>query len=245
MAQVFLPDGRSLRLRLFPQPKAKANARASVSQATPGLFAPPDEDAVVAAAAEAMAAKVVGLMLLNRSNAAILERLPKLGLRDWWLTGGCIVQTVWNLRTGRPADEGVRDYDLFYFSEDLSEEAERQVQFDAHRLLPDLSVPLQIKNQARVHLWYPEKYGIAYSALTSASEGIMRFVSTTNAVGIKRTGDDHLDVFMPYGLSNVWDMVMKPNRLLPLANIYAEKAARWQKQWPKLIVRPWVVENDD
>lgn len=119
------------------------------------------------------------------------------------------------------------------------------MQLDAARLLPDLSAPLQIKNQARVHLWYPDKYGIPYSALTSASEGIMRFVSTTNAVGVKRTGEDYLDVFAPYGLSNVWDMVMKPNRITPLANIYAEKAERWQKQWPKLIVRPWVVETPD
>ena len=243
MAQVFLPGGRSLRLRLFPQPKAKATARAAAS--APGLFAHPNDDEVVIAAAEALAARVVNLALLNRGNTAILERLPDLGLRDWWLTSGCIVHTAWNLRSGRPAEEGIKDYDVFYFSEDASEEAERQVQQDARDLLPDLPAPLEILNQARVHLWYTETYGIAYSPLTSASEGILRFPSTTTAVGIRRTGDDFLDVFAPFGLSNVWDMVLKPNRILPISNIYAEKAERWQKQWPRLIVRPWVVETPD
>ena len=243
MAQVFLPDGRSLRLRLFPQPKAKATARMPAS--VPGLFAHPDDDAVVVAAAEALAARVVRLMLLNRSNVAILERFSQLGIRDWWLTSGCLVNTVWNLRTGRPAEEGITDYDVFYFSEDLSEEAERQVQSDACLLLPNLSAPLEVVNQARVHLWYPETFDVPYSALTSASEGILRFPTTTSAVGLKRSGDDFIDVFAPFGLSNVWDMVLKPNRILPIANIYAEKAERWQKQWPRLIVRPWVVETPD
>ncbi len=243
MAQVFLPDGRSLRLRLFPQPKAKAPSR--LSAPGPGLFAPPNDDEVVTAAAEAIAARIVNLVLLNRGNAAILEKFSQLGIRDWWLTAGAVVHTVWNLRTGRPADEGVKDYDVFYFSEDLSEEAEGLVQADADRLFPELPVPIQVRNQARVHLWYPDKFGIPYSSLTSASEGILRFPTTTTAVGVRRTGDDFLDVFAPFGLSNVWDMIVKPNRLLPIPQIYAEKAERWQKQWPRLIVRPWVVETPD
>jgi hypothetical protein len=243
MAHVFLPNGQRLRLRLFPKPKGKPSARKAV--ATPGLFAPPDEDAVVVATAEALAAKVMGLVLLNRSNALILERFNQLGIRDWWLTSGCLVQTVWNLRMGRPAEEGIRDYDVVYFSEDETEEAEEVVIRDAARLFADLSAPIEVRNQARVHLWYPEKYGIPVSPLTTASEGILRFPSTTTAVGVKRTGDDFLDVFVPFGLSNVWDMTVKPNRALPVSKIYAEKTARWQKQWPQLVVRPWIVEDTD
>jgi hypothetical protein len=242
MAYVFLPNGRRLRVRVFPRPKGKASARKSPM---PDLFAAPDEDAVVAAAAEAMAAKVMGFVLLNRSNARILDRFGDLGIRDWWLTSGAVVQAVWNVRCGRPAEEGIRDYDVVYFSDDKSEEAEQQVIRDAVRLLPGLSAPLEVANQARVHEWYPDAYGTTISPLTSASEGIMRFPSTTTAVGVKRTGEDFLDVFAPFGLSNVWDMVVKPNRALPLAQVYGEKAARWQQQWPQLIVRPWVPEEEE
>jgi hypothetical protein len=243
MAYVFLPSGQRLRLRLFPQPKSRDEAGKPAPPA--GFFDRPDEDTVVVAAAETMAARIVGLVLVNRANAAILERFSTLGLRDWWLTSGCIVQTVWNMRSGRPADEGIRDYDIVYFSEDLSAEAEDQVGRDAARLLPELPAPLEIRNQARVHLWYPETYGIQVSPLTSASEGILRYPSTTTAVGLKRTGEDFLDVFAPFGLTNVWDMVLKPNRMLPISDVYAEKAARWKAQWPRLVVRPWVVEQPD
>ena len=62
---------------------------------------------------------------------------------------------------------------------------------------------------------------------------------------MRRTGEDYLDVFAPFGLTNIWDMVVKPNRALPISNIYAEKSARWQKQWPQLVVRPWVIEEED
>lgn len=244
MAHIFLSDGRRLRLRLFPKPKGKPPRRAPAKPEPASLFARPDDDAVVVAAAETMAARVLGLVMLNRGNAAILERFNQLGIRDWWLASGCIVQTVWNLRSGRPAEEGIRDYDVVYHADDESEEAEDQVIRDAGRLFSDLPAPLEVRNQARVHLWYPEKYEIPYSRLTNASEGILRFPSTTTAVGVRRTGEDYLDVFAPFGLTNIWDMVVKPNRALPMAKIYADKTARWQKQWPQLVVRPWNVDDD-
>ena len=123
----------------------------------------------VEAASEKLAARIVEACLVNRVNAQILERFPKLGIRDWWLTSGCVAQTVWNMRTGRPATEGINDYDVVYFADDPSAEAEDQVIRDAGKLFADLPVTVEVRNQARVHLWYPEKYGIAYSPLTTAS----------------------------------------------------------------------------
>ena len=243
MVYVFLPNGQRLRLRLYP--RHKKPPKNGVAEDVPNtllIFEEGHDDAAFGAANEKLAAKVVESTLINRVNAAILERFPRLGLRDWWLTSGCIAQTVWNLRSGRPAGEGIADYDVVYFSEDISAEAEEQVRRDAAALFADLNVALDVRNQARVHLWYPDKFGISYSPLTSAGEGILRFPSTTTAVGLKCTGDDFLDVYAPFGLSNLWDMVVKPNRTLPLAEIYKQKAARWQTQWPRLIVRPWVVD---
>ena len=243
MVHVFLPGGQRLRLRLFPRPKF-ARKKRNEKEAPPGLFAPATADAAVVVASETLAARVVEFCLVNRINAAILERFSQLGIRDWWLTSGCVVQTVWNMRCGRPATEGINDYDVVYFSEDASAEAEDQVIRDAAILFDDLAAVIQVRNQARVHEWYPAKFGIAYSPLTTASEGILRFPSTTTAIGLKRTGDEFLDVYAPFGLANVWDMIVKPNRVLPLADVYGAKAERWQRQWPRLIVRPWVVERE-
>ena len=40
---------------------------------------------------------------------------------------GCLVQTVWNVLTGRAVDYGINDYDVFYFDPDTSWEAEDAV----------------------------------------------------------------------------------------------------------------------
>ena len=51
---------------------------------------------------------------------------PALGASDWWLTAGALFQTVWNVLDGRDPGAGIRDYDLFYFDEDTSYEAEAE-----------------------------------------------------------------------------------------------------------------------
>ncbi len=237
MAHVFLSDGRRLRVRLFPRPKLQPRRQRAVSTSLT-LFDPPADDSLDTVA-ERLAARVAELCLLNRNNALILERFPELGLRDWWLTSGCLFQTVWNLKSGRPADRGIDDYDICYFSEDSSWDAENEVIRCADALFSDLSIKVQVRNQARVHLWYTEKFGVAYPPLMTAGEGILRFPASPQTVGIKRTGEDFLDVYAPFGLGDIWDMVVRPNRGLPLTDIYSEKAASWHSKWPALTVYPW------
>lgn len=234
MAHIFLPDGRGLRLRLFPKPKRVAR-RKKAPPTSLALFDTPDDDDTAATPAERLAARVTELCLINRINVEILNRMPDLGLRDWWLASGCLFQTVWNLRSGRAAERGILDYDVCYFSEDLSWEAEDDVIRTAAKLFADLPVNIQLRNQARVHVWFPEKFGVAYPPLTSANEGILRFPCSPQTIGLKRSGEAFIDVYAPFGLGDVWDMVARPNRALPLAQVYAAKTARWQKEWDKIV----------
>ena len=237
MAHVFLDDGRRLRVRLFPRPKRQPHQRRAAPPSL-SLFDSPADDSLDTAT-ERLAARVVELCLFNRNNALILDRFPQLGLRDWWLASGCLFQTVWNLKSGRPADSSIVDYDVCYFSEDTSWDAEDEVIRSASALFTDLTVTVQVRNQARVHLWYPEKFGVAYPPLTTAGEGILRFPASAQTIGMKRTGEDFIDVYAPFGLGDVWGMVARPNRALPMAERYAEKTARWRAVWPRLTVYPW------
>lgn len=237
MAHVFLADGRRLRVRLFPRQKQQPRRR-RVAPSSLSLFDSPAEESHNTAA-ERLAARIAELCLLNRNNALILERFPKLGLRDWWLASGCLFQTVWNLKSGRPADSDIEDYDVCYFSEDTSWDAENEVIQNANALFSDLKISVQVRNQARVHLWYPEKFGVAYSPLTTAGEGILRFPASAQTIGMKRTGGNFMDVYAPFGLGDIWDMVVRPNRALPASGHYAEKTAKWHSKWPAITVYPW------
>ena len=81
------------------------------------------------------------LVMLNPSNAEILRRAADLDLPGWYLTAGCLFQTVWNVLSGREPATGIRDYDLFYFDDtDLSWDAEDLAIRRAAEVFADIGV---------------------------------------------------------------------------------------------------------
>ena len=146
------------------------------------------------------------------------------------------MQTVWNVRTGRAVDYGIADYDVFYFDKDVSWQAEDAVIRRLQQTFADSGVAMEARNQARVHLWYPQKHGLSYPALTRSTDGIDRFLTENTQVGIRRTGEGY-DVYAPHGFDDIADMIVRPN---PGANFsaanYAAKAARWKRLWPEITV---------
>src|ERR1700722_4666978 len=132
--------------------------------------------------------------LRNPVNGAIADELLRLGLRDSWIVSGCLVQSAWNGLTGRAVDYGINDYDVFYFDSDPSWQAEDAVIRDLQGRLSHLGVAIEVRNQARVHLWYPEKHGLPYPALRCSTEGIDRFLTRNTQVGIRRSAHGY-DVY--------------------------------------------------
>ena len=97
----------------------------------------------------------------NRTLTEVLARAAAMDLPGWYLVAGCLYQTVWNVVTRQPPEAGILDYDLAYFDEsDLSWDAENQVIEAGYQTFGGLAVPVQIRNQARVHLWYEQKFGM-------------------------------------------------------------------------------------
>ena len=174
--------------------------------------------------------------LRNPVNDAIAEELFRLALPDAWIVSGCLVQTVWNVLTSRPVDHGINDYDIFYFDPDTSWQAEDAVIRDLQGRLDKAAVKIEVRNQARVHLWYPDKHGLPYPALRSSTQGIDRFPTKTTQVGIRRKPDGH-DVYAPNGLDDIANMIVRPN---PGPNFsaaaYEAKTARWKMRWPEITV---------
>ncbi len=176
--------------------------------------------------------------LRNPVNEAIAGELFRLALPDAWIVSGCLVQTAWNVQTTRAVDYGINDYDIFYFDPDTSWQAEDAVIRELQSRLANLSVKIEVRNQARVHLWYPEKHGLPYPALQSSTQGIDRFLTKNTQVGIRRTHDGH-DVYAPDGFDDIANLVVRPN---PGPNFsaanYKAKARRWKMLWPELTVLP-------
>ena len=144
--------------------------------------------------------ELVSAALANPHNRKILERLPALGLPDCWLVAGCLFQPLWNAHSGLPPQHGIRDYDVFYFDgRDLSYEAEDEAIRRARVLFADLDVLVEVRNQARVHLWYPQKYGADYPPLRASRDGIDRFLVACTCLGIQPRGDGSIQLHAPFG----------------------------------------------
>lgn len=109
-----------------------------------------------------------------RSSPLLMEVLAALrddALPDHLLVAGAIYNLVWNRLTGGPDLAGINDIDVFYFDgTDLSYEAEDLVIQRFATRFAHLPLPVQIRNQARVHLWFESKFGSPFTPLTSSAE---------------------------------------------------------------------------
>jgi hypothetical protein len=170
----------------------------------------------------------------------LLVTAHHLQLPQYRVVAGCIYQTVWNILTSRPCGTGINDYDLIYFdAADVSEESERRTEDAVRSRLVGFPAPMEVRNQARVHDWFEDYFGIAYPPLSCADEAITRYASATHAVGIRLLQDDQLDVFAPFGLEDIFAMVIRPNYALPNRETHERKAARAKSVWSEVTIIPW------
>ncbi len=176
----------------------------------------------------------------NHTLTEVLSRAAGLGLPDWYLVAGCLYQTVWNVVTGQPPEAGILDYDLAYFdATDLSWVAEDAVIQAGRQAFAGLPAPVQIRNQARVHLWYEQKYGSPCPPHESTEAAIDTFEALVACLGVRLEPGQRWRVYAPHGLADAFNVVARPNPVLAPRSVYEAKVSRWRRQWPTLTVLPW------
>ncbi|MEU6515980.1 nucleotidyltransferase family protein [Streptomyces sp. NPDC046978] len=188
-------------------------------------------------------ATLKSLLSRNEILLEVLERSAALALPGWYVTAGCLFQTVWNVVTDRPPTSGIKDYDVFYFdSSDLSWEAEDAVITAGAEAFAGLPAEVEIRNEARVHLWYEQKFGVACAPYPSTEAAIDCFAATTCCLGVRLEPGGRWRVYAPHGLSDVFNLVVRPNPVLAPREVYESKSARWRRHWPELTVLDWPAE---
>jgi hypothetical protein len=184
--------------------------------------------------------RFVELVLRNPVNRTVLARGHLLGVRDWWVTAGAVFQTVWNALDGRDPASGISDYDLFYFdATDLSWEAEDIIIQRAAKVFADIGATVEVRNEARVHLWYEQRFGVPAAPFTSSRDAVDHFASTTCCYALTSAADGTIEVYAPHGYRDLFEQRLVPNPALAPREVYETKAARWTQHWPNLTVEPW------
>jgi hypothetical protein len=187
---------------------------------------------------EPLEARLIAILLESPRLVRVLEAAQSLDLQDWRLTAGAIYQTVWNRLTGREPDYGLKDFDLAYFDPDVSYEAEDRVIRHAAQVFPSALSPLvEVRNQARVHLWFEERFGEPYTPLGCTDEALRRYVCPAFSVGVRLEKAGRVSVAAPFGLEDCFAMRLRPNPERPVNPLGFEKVvASCVGRWPELRV---------
>ena len=121
----------------------------------------------------------------------------------------------------------------------------QQTLITLHILIKDLEKRLKcvdsefdIKNQARGHIWYNEKYGTDRKQYTCVEDAIACWGATVTCVGV-RLEDGKLVVHCPYGLNDIFSMTIRPVKKDFEKEHFYKKADRWKEKWKKVTIIKW------
>lgn len=179
------------------------------------------------------------IVLQNEPLKYVINRIAELEDETMYLASGSIAQTIWNYQEGKPLMNEISDFDVVYFDENLSYEAEDKVIKKIADMTKDIKTEIDVKNQARVHLWIKQKWGREMDRpYTSSEDAISSWSSTASCTGIQMK-NGKLKIFAPYGLNDIFGQIMRPNRERIFRELYDLKVEKWTKKWNFLNVIPW------
>ena len=188
---------------------------------------------------ESQVAQLDHILSQNKLLHDIIQKMVNVGLSNYYIGAGCIAQTVWNYQSGFELMHGISDVDIVYYDNaDLSYEAEDAVIKRIKQVIEPCVVPVDIKNQARVHLWYKQHNGFDIAPYDSVESAINTWPTTATAIGV-RMEREGLKTYAPFGLDDLFDMAVKPNKTLITEEIYMHKVKKWSKKWPLLTITQW------
>jgi uncharacterized protein len=154
---------------------------------------------------------------------------------DWLISAGALRDAVWDDLHGRPPTAMPRDIDLGFFDPaDLTAARDQAVEDDLRARAPGL--PWEAKNQAAVHLWYPERFGLDVPPFRSTAEAVATYPETATCVGVRLLADDDMLVVAPHGLDDLFDCICRHNPTRVSANFYEQRVAAkgWRTRWPRM-----------
>jgi hypothetical protein len=156
---------------------------------------------------------------------------------DWLIGGGVIRDLVWDHLHDHRRPSSPKDVDLAFFDPAaLGEERENGIRDALRTRAPD--VPWDAKNQAAVHLWYPQVFGIEVEPLTSSADGVGTWPETATAVAVRLHSDNSIEVVAPCGLKDLFALICRRNPRRVTVEEYRQRlqSKGITTRWPRLRV---------
>ena len=172
----------------------------------------------------------------------ILNILDTFNLKQYYIHGEIIYQSVWNYLENRTMSYNNRRIAIVYYDEsDVSLRKEVQVEKDLLRILSRYGMfyEISIHNAARVYLERC-KHPILNRAVEGNSEQVLNEASMSiRSIGIRQVKNE-LQVYAPYDVKDVFDKVLRPiYHANASGHTYIRHCNIIQKDWPSVQVIPY------
>jgi uncharacterized protein len=153
---------------------------------------------------------------------------------DWLLAAGSIRNAIWDALHGREP-EPPRDLDVLFFDPANATPA-RDDEVEAALRAHEPQLPWEARNQASVHAWYPQRFGIDVEPFTCSADAVATFPEIASCVGVRLLPDDALLVIAPYGLDDLLGGVCRHNPARAPLDVHQQRVADkgWRGRWPNV-----------
>jgi hypothetical protein len=166
-----------------------------------------------------------------------LRAVASLGLKSWCIGAGAVRNLVWDHLHGYTQPSRLPDLDVAHFDpRNLSPEADRALQSALEAMVPNL--PWEVTNQAGVHLWFERCFGHKVDPLRSLHDAVASWPEYATCVGVTLDGIGNIEVISPWGLYDLFGMVVRRNPIRVSTHTYLQRVnrKRYLERWPKVRV---------
>ncbi len=186
--------------------------------------------------------KTISVLEENQQLMDMLDYISHIKLPNYYIAAGCVFQTIWNSLDGKNPNYGIKDIDVIYYNNtDLNRETDSKYQ----KIISDYckkqkyDYEIDVANEARMHIWKKEKFGIDIAPYLSSEDAINKWVATTHAIGVTKENDE-IKIYAPYGLNDIFNKIIRPiKHEYNTKEMYDKKAQSWNKRFNGLKIIEW------
>ena len=179
-----------------------------------------------------LVSELTALVQLDPWMMDLLRTVRAMHLQQWCIAAGVIRNKVWDHLHGYGDRTLTADIDVLFYDRDRSD-ANYEAEIEARLTAMFPSVRWEAVNQATVHSYTKD------APYESIEQAMSRWADPVTAVGVRLTCEDQMVIIAPFGLSDLFGLIVRPNLVAPGASrVYRERMTtkRWVERWPKLTI---------